>query len=210
MVNNSVKSNLKRSNTLIKYWKEHPEEKKRLSEYWKNKPKSEKTKIKMSEGQMGHVVLKETTEKWKNTFFQNHTFEERSLRAKKARSKCILPFKNTSIEVKIQNFLKQLNIEFYTHQYMHIEHFYRCDIFIPIQNKVNQNTIIECYGDYWHGNILKYPKLNQMQIEQIEEDKIRTKELIEKGYRVIRLWENEIKVMNLNNFELCVKGGKER
>jgi len=30
---------------------------------------------------------------------------------------------------------------------------------------------------------------------------IRTKELQEKGFRVIRLWEHEIKVMQLNDFK---------
>ena len=35
----------------------------------------------------------------------------------------------------------------------------------------------------------------------MRKDKFRTKELIEKGYRVIRLWEHDIKIMELNDFE---------
>ena len=95
------------------------------------------------------------------------------------------PVKNSSIEVKIQNFLKKLGIEFFTHQYMKIEHGYQCDILIP-----SMNMVIECDGDYWH----KYPI-------GLERDRIRTKELIEKGFKVLRLWEFEIKEMDINQFQ---------
>lgn len=100
--------------------------------------------------------------------------------------KLIIPKKDTSIEIKIQNFLKQLNIEFFTHQYIkEIEHGYQCDILIP-----SMNLVIECDGDYWH----KYPIGNDI-------DHIRTKELLEKGFKVLRLWEHEIRPMQLNEFK---------
>jgi G:T-mismatch repair DNA endonuclease (very short patch repair protein) len=114
---------------------------------------------------------------------------------KEARRKQVLPIKDTSIEVKIQNFLKQLNIEFFTHQYINIKHSYQCDILIPIQDKINQKTIIECDGDYWHS----YPTGNNI-------DYIRTKELLEKGFKVLRLWEREIKFMDLNKFKIILTG----
>ena len=101
------------------------------------------------------------------------------------RNKQILPIKDTSIEVKIQNFLKELNIEFFTHQYIKIEHGYQCDIFVP-----SLNLVIECDGNYWH----KYPTRNDI-------DNIRTKELLEGGFKVLRLWEVEIKEMNIDEFE---------
>ena len=105
---------------------------------------------------------------------------------KKERAKQILPVKDTKIEVKIQNFLKTLGIEFFTHQYMkQIKHSYQCDILIPYLN-----LVIECDGIYWH----KYPIGNEI-------DHIRTKELIKKGFRVLRLWEFEIKEMNLDEFK---------
>jgi len=101
------------------------------------------------------------------------------------------PSKDTSIEIKMQNFLKKLGIEFYTHQYMkEIEHGYQCDILVPVQRGVNQKTIIECDGDYWH----KYP-------EGREIDRTRDKELKEQGFRVVRLWEHEIRKMRLNNLK---------
>lgn len=102
-----------------------------------------------------------------------------------SRRKQILPKIDTSIEVKIQNFLKQLGIEFLTHQYMKINHGYQCDILIP-----SMNLVIECDGNYWH----KYPIGNDI-------DHIRTSELINKGFKVLRLWEFEIKKMSVDEFK---------
>jgi len=108
------------------------------------------------------------------------------------RAKIILPKKDTSIELKIQNFLKELKIEFFTHQYIKIEHGYQCDIFIP-----SMNLVIECDGDYWH----KYPTGNDI-------DHIRTSELLEKGFKVLRLWEFEINGMNVDKFKERLYGRK--
>lgn len=103
-------------------------------------------------------------------------------------------------ELKIQNFLKLLTIDFIPHRYMsEIIHGYQCDIFIP-----SLNLVIECDGDYWHGHPIKYPNPNQMQKEQIEEDKIRTLELKEKGFKVLRLWQKEINYTNLEDLKLII------
>ena len=111
--------------------------------------------------------------------------EEIRNKIKEARAKQIFPIKDTLIEVKIQNFLKQLGIEFFTHQRMNIKHSYQCDIFIP-----SKNLVIECDGDYWHN----YPIGTDI-------DHIRTSELLKSGFRVLRLWEFEIKDMELNYFK---------
>ena len=123
----------------------------------------------------------------KNKLSERHKKILSKLRKKDFKEgKFIFPIKDTSIEIKIQDFLKQLGIEFFTHQYMkEIEHGYQCDVLIP-----SMNLVIECDGNYWH----KYPI-------GLERDHIRTKELIEKGFKVLRLWESEIKVMELNNFK---------
>jgi len=102
----------------------------------------------------------------------------------------VLPKKDTSIEIKIQNFLKQLGIEFYTHQYMKIEHGYQCDVLIPVQEGIEQKTIIECFGDYWHN----YPYAREV-------DNQRINDLRKNGWRVLVFWECEIKPMNINIFE---------
>ena len=111
--------------------------------------------------------------------------EEIRNKIKKSRAKQIFPIKDTLIEVKIQNFLKQLGIEFFTHQRINIKHSYQCDILIP-----SKNLVIECDGDYWHN----YPTGTDI-------DHIRTSELLKSGFRVLRLWEFEIKDMELNYFK---------
>ena len=68
---------------------------------------------------------------------------------------------------------------------MNIPHRYQCDIFIPYLNMV-----IECDGTYWH----KYPVGNDL-------DHIRTKELLDKGFKVLRLWEFEINKMTIEEFK---------
>jgi very-short-patch-repair endonuclease len=66
-----------------------------------------------------------------------------------------------------------------------IGHAYNCDLFVP-----SMNLVMECDGTYWH----KYPYGREI-------DLIRNKEMWAKGYRVLRLWENEIKVMELDDLQ---------
>lgn len=127
-----------------------------------------------------------------------HHTEEAKLKIKESRAKQIFPIKDSLPEIKLQNFLKQLNIEFSLHKYMKgIKHGYQCDIFIP-----SMNLVIECDGDYWHGNTNnpRFKILNKYQLKVKETDNLRTKELQEKGFNVLRLWESEIEKMNLNDF----------
>jgi very-short-patch-repair endonuclease len=82
--------------------------------------------------------------------------------------------------------LQERFIYFLTHQYIKdIEHGYQCDILIP-----SMNLVIECDGDYWH----KYPIGRDI-------DRIRTSELLEKGFKVLRLWEFEIKKILIQEFK---------
>ena len=130
----------------------------------------------------GHKRTEDIEKRW---LVAMKSLEHRKLLVDKRKGR-VIPVKDTSIEIKIQNFLKELGIEFFTHQYMkEIEHGYQCDILIP-----SINLVIECDGVYWH----KYPIGREI-------DHIRTKELIEKGFKVLRLWENDIKVMDLNEFK---------
>lgn len=99
------------------------------------------------------------------------------------------PVKDTKIEVKIQNFLTKMKMNFYTHHYMNIKHGYQCDILIP-----SKNVVIECDGDYWHN----YPTGRDI-------DHIRTSELVNEGFKVLRLWEFEIKEMEITTFKKKLK-----
>lgn len=111
--------------------------------------------------------------------------EQSKSKMRLARSKMIYPIKDTSIEKKIQSFLRELGIEFQAHVYLsQIQHAYQCDLLIP-----SLNLIIECDGNYWHN----YPYGKEL-------DHLRTQELQARGFQVLRLWEHEIKNMNLSEF----------
>lgn len=102
----------------------------------------------------------------------------------KCRAKILPPasvFKNTSIELRVQNLLKENKIDFETH-YSVLGH---PDIFIK------PNICIFVDGCYWH-------KCSECGFEESirkekEKDKRITQELQKQGYLVIRIWEHEIK-----------------
>jgi len=170
--------------------------KKGVQKAWnKNISCSEEHKEAQRKAMIGRKQSKETINKRMKNMkgHKNFNINFKGCFTKESRSKMVFPLKDTKIEVKIQNYLKQLGITFFTHQYMkEIEHSYQCDIFIP-----SLNLIIECDGNYWH----KYPTGTEM-------DKIRTKELIEKGFKVLRLWEVDINKMNMEDFNKKIGGEK--
>ena len=171
---------------------------------------SEESKKKMSKSTKGKHNSSSTEFKKGKHYSRKTEFKKGDKRTKEIRARLVSPKKDTSIEVKIQNFLKQLSIEYFTHQYIkEIKHRYQCDILIP-----SMNLVIECDGDFFHCNPSKYSpdfvrfpnsKSNQPACVIWERDRIRTKELIEKGFKVLRLWEHEIKVMELNDFSNKLK-----
>jgi G:T-mismatch repair DNA endonuclease (very short patch repair protein) len=177
---------------------------------------SQETKEKISKALRGIPKTKEHIEKVatanRGKKFPKELYPRRGWRT--SRKNQIFPFKDTLIEIKIQEFLSKLHIEFYTHKYIsEINHSYQCDIFIPQQETegviIQQKTIIECDGDFWHGNTnldkIKNGRLKESIEEKILLDKVRTKELEEKGFRVIRLWEHDIKKMEINEFKEKLK-----
>jgi very-short-patch-repair endonuclease len=144
--------------------------------WMKGKHHTEESKIKLRESNI--------------LYCKNHP--EAIIAMKERRKLIILPKKDTTIEVKIQNYLTELGIEFYTHKYMNILHGYQCDIFIP-----SLNLVIECDGMYWHS----YPTGRDI-------DYIRTKELIEKGFKVLRIWEVDIRKMSISDFKERIENVK--
>jgi G:T-mismatch repair DNA endonuclease (very short patch repair protein) len=158
------------------------EEKIKMSLSHKGKPLSETNKNNIRLALLGRKIL------WKDKISLatkgNHNSPKTEI-TKESRKYLILPKKDTSIEIKVQNYLKKLGITFFTHQYINeIEHGYQCDILIP-----TMNLVIECDGDYWHN----YPIGREI-------DNIRTSELINKGFKVLRLWECEINKMTIDEF----------
>lgn len=127
------------------------------------------------------------SEKQKQSLFKKGHDSKRNMNqayTKETRAKVILPKQDTSIELKMQEMLKQLNIHFITHKRItDIKHNYCCDIFVP-----SMNLVIECDGNYFHN----YPYGTSIDIQ-------RNKELWAKGYHTLRLWENEINFMDLRD-----------
>lgn len=173
-----------------------PETRKKISDTWKKKWANGEVTDKQRQTL---IICRENSQK--TQFQKGHTVPEEWRNAvRKSRAKQIFPSKDSAIEVKIQNFLKELGIEFFTHFYVRdIENKYRCDIFIP-----SKKLVIECDGDYWHGNkqIFKNEQLSERILNQRKLDHQRTLQLISKGYNVIRLWEQEIKKMNKEDLKL--------
>ena len=90
----------------------------------------------------------------------------------------------SSLERKFKKILVTLGIEF--SQYFKIAgRIY--DFYLP-----QTNTLIECNGDYWHGNPLKFKILNEEQKKGWARDVFK-KCLAEKhGYRIYFIWEHEV------------------
>lgn len=97
--------------------------------------------------------------------------EETKEKLRRARLKQVLPTRDTSIERKVQEALKEKGIRFETHYPI----LGQPDIFIK------PNIAVFCDGDYWH----RLPK-------SLKRDKEVNDGLRSQGYVVIRLWENEI------------------
>lgn len=185
LLNNSGENN----GMFGKNHSEEAKEKLKNNKHMLGKKHTEKTKEKIKVGHLGKKLSEEHKNKLGlkgklNPMFGKKHSDESIIKIKEARKNQKNVYES-KIEVKVQNFLKKMGIEYFTHQYMKIEHGYQCDILIP-----SLNLVIECDGNYWH----KYPIGKDI-------DHVRTNELIEKGFRVLRLWENEIKTMNINEFK---------
>jgi len=114
---------------------------------------------------------------------------------KKARLEC--KKKNTKIELKIKNLLIDSNISF-------IEQ-YPIDCFI-VDFWVNNNFVIECLGDYWHCNPIKYidyNKINNTQMKNLDRDKRKIKYFENNNIKYLLFWESDIE-KNINLIRLKI------
>jgi very-short-patch-repair endonuclease len=99
-------------------------------------------------------------------------------------------YQDTDIEVITENILKDNNIE-YRKQfrvYYNGMRYKKYDFFLP-----NYNLIIECDGDYWHGNPAVYEKLNENQLKNKMNDDFKNQLATNNGYRLLRFWGSDIK-----------------
>ena len=186
----------------------------------KGKRHTKETIKKIKEKRAKQIFTKETIRKRAKSNSENYKNNpERGKKMskifKELRKKQKFPLKDTKIELKIQKFLSLLHIEYLAHKHISgITNAYQCDILIPKQINIFQNgeiieikqkTIIECDGCYWHGCPICNKWESKNIAKQIKRDKLRTKELEQQGYKVIRLWEHEIRPMRIKEFERRLK-----
>jgi very-short-patch-repair endonuclease len=101
----------------------------------------------------------------------------------------------THIEKIVENILVENNID-YVYNKCICRKNYDCryyDFYIP-----QLNLLIECDGDYWHGNPKHFTELNETQLKNVKNDKYKDELAKEKGFRLIRFWEEDIIKQNFN------------
>jgi very-short-patch-repair endonuclease len=98
--------------------------------------------------------------------------------------KCSLKSVISGLETKIIELLDTYKIE-YTKQYQ-INRFHY-DFFIP-----SKNVLIECQGDYWHGNENVFKQLSEKQLKTKEKDKRKEKLALDCGYKILYFWEYDV------------------
>lgn len=99
-------------------------------------------------------------------------------------------YKKTSIEIKVEEYLKLKNIKY---KYNFILSNNQFDFLIP-----DYNIIIEVHGDYWHANPKIYGKgkkdLNHRQIFKVNRDIEKSNYIKENtNYNILYIWETDIK-----------------
>lgn len=99
-------------------------------------------------------------------------------------------FGKSKLEDRVFDYIKSKNI--FAKRWYSISNLF-VDIYIP-----DKKLIIECFGDYWHMNPLKYSKndynksTKRSAQEQWNKDRKRKIFMESEGYKVVELWENEI------------------
>jgi G:T-mismatch repair DNA endonuclease (very short patch repair protein) len=159
--------------------KDTPETFKKKSLAQKGKKKSKEHKAKIGIANTGRIVNQETRTK-----------------ISAARAKQKFPYKDTKIELITQSILEENNIIFKKHKnYKLSESNHQADI------TIEPDKIIEVNGDYWHFNPKIYhaestQKLRNKSIlakEKWAYDKYVIEGMKSQGYKVLVVWESELK-----------------
>lgn len=139
--------------------------------------------------------------KWKDPNYREMMSKalSSSVKMKEHLTKIHIPKRKTSIEIKVENQLLKNNIAFEKQKIIRVENhntFIIPDFYLP-----QYNLIIECYGDYWHCNPLKYPNgpINEQQILSVEKDKFKMDIYNQYNYNLLIIWELDI---NKDDFDI--------
>lgn len=193
-----------------KGYKHSAETKKKISEahkgeknYWYGKKLSEEQKRKLILANTGRKVSEETRRKISLANQGRKLSEETKRKVRKARLRQVFPLKDNSIEIKLQNFLKELGIPFEKHK--PLLNIAQADMFIE------PNRVVFADGRYWHGceDCADKNKMSSWIRARKVADILITEKLIRKGFVVLRFWEHKIKKMSLNDFKEHLKIDKQ-
>lgn len=173
--------------------------KKKISEWAKGRKLSEKHRKNLSESKKGRknprygVKISEETRK---KLIRIANTPERKQLFREVRSKIKLPSKDTKPELLVQSILKKHRIDFKKHHNFKLsKSYHQADIVIE------PNHVIEVFGDYWHFNPKKYDgesiEKQRGKIIMVKEvwkyDKYVIDEMKKQGYKVLVIWESELK-----------------
>lgn len=102
----------------------------------------------------------------------------------------------TSIEYYVANYLDSENIV-YEEQYNFDK--YKYDFYLK-----DLNLLIEVQGDYWHANpdVYRNTELTEVQKSNVQRDVDKKKVALENSYKIVYLWEKDIKenILNLSSY----------
>jgi len=116
--------------------------------------------------------------------------------SKKSRSKQKFPFRDSKPELLTQSILEKNNIGFIKHKIFKLSNSYhQADI------TIEPNKVIEVNGDYWHYNPKQYDgelivkqRRKKVKVKEVwEHDKKIIDGMKQQGYKVLIIWEGELK-----------------
>lgn len=133
----------------------------------------------------------------KNPFYGKKHSEETIKKLRKATTERLIKFWNdgglhginTVPEIKVKNILEKHNIEFVSPFVLENKIF---DLYIP-----KNNLIIEVDGCYWHSKNVKLDDMDEQQLRRWKNDRYKDNLANKKGYKLMRIWEDEIDVTNV-------------
>ena len=154
------------------------------------------------------ISCKHRKETWIKNYGVDNCWKSREIR-KKSEETCIRLYgktslelcrealnrnRKTSIEVIVENILLKNNINFIFRYRVPYKYSYKeYDFYLP-----TLNILIECDGDFWHANPIKYDlnNLKEVQRVNIKNDKIKNELAKQIELTLLRFWENDIKSIN--------------
>ena len=191
-VRKKIKINMKKIWGNPKYKQQQSKSHKGQISPMKGKQHTSKANEKNRIAHLGKKASLETIQKLIE--FQNRP--EVKQKSKEDRAKQKFPFKDSKPELLTQSILKEHKIKFKKHYNFKLsDSFHQADIVIE------PNYVVEVFGDYWHFNPKKY---DGESIQKVRRKEIRVKEvwnydkyvidgMKEQGYKVLVVWESELK-----------------